>query len=78
MLMPSQVIKFLDHEDLAVCEHAFRYLSHAHNPTPATQDDAWRLIDRKGLNSSPLLLADLRRLRWTATALMRLNAAPTQ
>src|SRR5215210_3831736 len=65
MLLPPQVIPFLQHEDPAVRSHASDYLAKAHDPSPATADDLWRAIDRFGLQQSIPLLADLRGLPQT-------------
>ncbi len=48
MLMPAEVIPFLQHADQGVRELALRYLSGAHDPSPATADDIWAAIDRFG------------------------------
>ena len=62
MLLPDQVIPFLRHDDPAVRAHAARYLSDAHDPSPATADDFWQSIDRFGPTQSLPLLADLARV----------------
>jgi hypothetical protein len=46
MLLPAQVLPFLQHEDAFVRSLSARYFVLAHDPAPATADDAWRSIDR--------------------------------
>lgn len=58
MLLPAQVIPFLQHEVAAVREHASDYLAKAHDPSPATADDFWRAIDHFGIEQSTRLLSD--------------------
>jgi hypothetical protein len=75
VLLPHQVIPFLQHDDVAVREHAARYLSEAHDPSPATADDFWRSIDRFGAKASLALVADLTKLRSTERSYARLMEA---
>jgi HEAT repeat protein len=59
MLLPDQVIPFLQHDNPVVRNHASNYLAKAHDPSPATAEDLWRSIDRFGVERSAALLADL-------------------
>jgi len=72
VLLPDQVIPFLQHDHSEVREHAARYLSEAHDPSPATADDFWRSIDRFGAEASVALVSDLVELPWTAQSYVRL------
>lgn len=49
MLMPRDVLPFLEHEDPDLRHQALSYLTDASDPAPATADDLWRAIDRFGL-----------------------------
>ncbi|HEY7088973.1 MAG TPA: SEC-C metal-binding domain-containing protein, partial [Tepidisphaeraceae bacterium] len=48
MLPPAKVIPLLQHSDKGVRELALRYLSKAHDPSPATADDVWAVIEKLG------------------------------
>lgn len=48
MLLPHQVIHFLQHEESFVRGHAATYLASAHDPSPATAEEIWEMIDRFG------------------------------
>jgi hypothetical protein len=48
MLQPSQVIPFFQHSDPYVRTLAVRYFLHIHDPSPATADDLWKMIDQHG------------------------------
>jgi hypothetical protein len=72
VLLPHQVVPFLLHDDVAVREHAARYLSEAHDPSPATADDFWRSIDRFGATPSVALVADLVGLQSTEWSCKRM------
>src|SRR5262245_36014152 len=48
MLSPAQVVPFLQHADQRVRNLAVKYLSGANDPSPATADDIWRMIDKHG------------------------------
>lgn len=48
MLSPAQVLPFLQHDDASVRDLALAYFSTAHDPSPATADDVWRMLDTKG------------------------------
>jgi hypothetical protein len=72
VLLPDQVIPFLQHDDRVVRELAARYLSEAHDPSPATADDFWRSIDRFGAEASVALVCDLVDLPWTERSYFRL------
>jgi len=71
MLSPAQVIPFLDHEDGWVREHAARYVAEAHDCSPCTADDFWRVWDRRGLNNRTLHLYRLRTIPQTPLSLRR-------
>ncbi len=62
MLTPPQVIPFLQHDDPDIREEALRYLCEAHDPSPATAEDSWRVIDRFGLAESLSFVARLHNL----------------
>ena len=82
MLLPDQVIPFLQHDDPAVRAHAAHYLSRAHDPAPATADDFWRAIDRFGTGQSSVFLSELAELPPTDSSYQRLmdalRSAPTE
>jgi hypothetical protein len=48
MLTPAQVAPFLQNEDPLLRKLAQQYFAQSHDPSPATADDAWRMIDRVG------------------------------
>lgn len=48
MLSPAQVLPFLQHDDPFVRDLALAYFSTAHDPSPATADDVWHMLDTKG------------------------------
>ena len=72
MLLPGQVIPFLQHEDADVRAHAADYLAKAHDPSPATAEDFWRSIDRFGADASAALLVRLADLPQNEASLDRL------
>ena len=69
MLLPHQVVPFLQHDDPDVRDHAVHYLADAHDPAPASADDLWRSIDRFGPEASVPLLARLGDLPHTTASL---------
>jgi HEAT repeat protein len=48
MLMPSQVLPFLQHQDKYVRALAIKYFKRTHDPSPATADDVWKMIEAHG------------------------------
>ena len=72
MLLPHQVVPFLEHDDEDVRAHAARYLAGAHDPSPATAEDFWKSIDRFGVRDSITLLSHLRDMPQTGRSLDRL------
>ena len=71
MLLPHQVLPFLEHETPSVWEHAARYFHRAHDPAPATAEDFWRAIDRFGMESSLHLVTHLSDMPQTGRSLRR-------
>src|SRR5689334_10403347 len=65
MLLPSQVLPFLQHREKPVRDLALRYLSNAHDPSPATAEDLWKLIDKFGAGETDGLFYALRMLPQT-------------
>ena len=62
MLTPSQVLPFLLNPKPMIRALALRYLSKASDPSPATCEDLWRMIDQHGpgeFNGAYLALSDL-------------------
>jgi hypothetical protein len=51
MLLPAQVLPFVQHPDTRVRQHAVGYLGEANDRGPATQDDLWAAIDRHAIPS---------------------------
>ena len=72
MLLPHQVVPFLQHDDVYVRDHAADYLANAHDPSPATADDLWRTIDRFGARQSKGLLGRVGDLPQTVASFDRL------
>src|SRR4051812_2077158 len=48
MFLPSQVQPYLQHREKPVRDLAIRYLEKAHDASPVTADDIWRVIDKFG------------------------------
>jgi hypothetical protein len=48
MLLPAQVTPFLQHQDRHLRRLAVAYLTQAHDPSPATAQDLWRMLDQFG------------------------------
>jgi hypothetical protein len=48
MLLPAQVLPFVQHPARGVRHHAVGYLGEAHDRGAATQDDLWDALDRNG------------------------------
>jgi hypothetical protein len=71
MLLPSQVIAYLQHPDKYVRDLAVRYLSQAHDPSPATAEDIWRLLDRFGFDDVTDACSALAALPHTEASLTR-------
>jgi hypothetical protein len=71
MLLPHQVLPFLEHDDALVREHAARHFCRAHDPAPGTADDFWRSIDRFGLEPSLRLVWHLSDMPQTEQSLRR-------
>jgi hypothetical protein len=74
MLTPEQVLPFLQHPDLAIREHAVRYLIYSMDCGPASADDLWRSIDRFGVRASVMCLQFLSHLPQTQNSYTRLVA----
>jgi hypothetical protein len=49
MLLPREVLPFVQHGDARVRQHAVGYIGEAHDPSPATQDHFWDALDRFAL-----------------------------
>jgi len=71
MLLPSQVIPFLQHREKPVRDLALRYLTHAHDPSPATADDVWKLIEKFGAGERGALYYSLILLPQTEESVQR-------
>ncbi|MGA2584335.1 MAG: SEC-C metal-binding domain-containing protein [Tepidisphaeraceae bacterium] len=52
MLLPEQVVQFLDHDDPMVRDHALHYFNDTHDFGPLTADHYWAVIDRRGENDA--------------------------
>jgi hypothetical protein len=71
MLRPDEVVPFLLHKEEIVRDHALHYLTHAHDPSPATAEDLWRMIDRFGMQASLSVVSGLDELPQTEVSLGR-------
>jgi hypothetical protein len=76
MLLPEQVVPFLQHDDPIVRQHVRRYFHDSHDFGPLTADHYWDVIERLGENDWTLgLAADLNMLPQTDGSLHRLIKA---
>jgi hypothetical protein len=76
MLLPEQVVPFLDHDDPMVREHALYYFRDTHDFGPLTADHYWAVIDRRGENEETLGFAsNLENVPQTDASLHRLVQA---
>jgi len=76
MLLPEQVVPFLQHDDPMVREHAHRYFRNSYDFGPLTAEHYWAVIDRWGENDETLsFAAALERLPQTDGSLRRLVQA---
>lgn len=72
MLLPAEVRPFLLHADRDVREHALRYFTDAGDPSTATAEDLWAVIDRYPEASRTRFIAYLHRFPHTGAAAERL------
>ncbi len=73
ILLPDQVVPFLQHDDPIVRDQALRYFRDTHDFGPLTADHYWAALDRFGENDQTLGFASgLRNLPQTDTSLRRL------
>jgi len=76
MLMPEQVVPFLQHDDPIVRQHAQRYFRNSFNFGPLTADHYWAVLDRFGESEETLHFAtELSRLAQTEGSFRRLVQA---
>lgn len=85
VLLSTDIVPFLLHEDTDVREHALEYLAKGHDSAPATADDIWTTMDRYGdtpahygLNERAIFAAELIHFHPTPRSTQRLfNALRT-
>ena len=76
MLLPEQVVPFLQHNDPIVREHVRRYFQDTHDFGPLTADHYWALIDRLGESENTIgFAADLKHVPQTDGSLRRVVRA---